>query len=53
MPDQNDDVLDATIPDPNEAAPGLDAPQSKPYDPEHHRFGLRGHGILFWGAIGQ
>jgi len=47
MPEQAEDVLDATVPDPNEAAPGLDAPQSKPYDPEQFRDQARKR-ITYW-----
>jgi hypothetical protein len=32
MTAQNNEVLDATVPDPNEAPPGLDQPTSKAFD---------------------
>ena len=47
MPDQHEDVLDATVPDPNEAAPGLDTPISKSYDPEQFRDQARKR-ITYW-----
>ncbi len=47
MPDQNEDVLDATVPDPDQAAPGLDAPTSKPYDPDQFRDQARKR-ITYW-----
>jgi hypothetical protein len=47
MSDQNEDVLDATVPDPNQAAPGLDAPTSKPYDPDQFRDQARKR-ITYW-----
>jgi ABC-type microcin C transport system permease subunit YejE len=46
MPDQNE-VLDATVPDPNQAAPGFDAPTSKPYDPDRVRDQARKR-IAYW-----
>ncbi|MDP9012446.1 MAG: hypothetical protein M3O41_07290 [Pseudomonadota bacterium] len=47
MPDDNDEVLDATVPDPNEPAPELDTPTSKSYDPEQFRDQARKR-ITYW-----
>lgn len=47
MSEQDEDVLDATVPDPNQPAPGLDAPQSKAYDPEKFRDQARKR-ITYW-----
>jgi hypothetical protein len=47
MTDQNSEVLDATVPDPNEAAPGLDQPTSKAYDPDEFKDQARKR-ITYW-----
>ena|SRR5882724_5201256 len=47
MPDQDDEVLDATIPDTNEPAPGFDAPKSQAYDPDQFRDQARRR-ITYW-----
>jgi hypothetical protein len=47
MPDQDDEVLDATIPDANEPAPGFDAPKSQAYDPDQFRDQARKR-ITYW-----
>jgi hypothetical protein len=47
MEDHNNEVLDATVPDPNEAAPGFDTPRSKAYDPDEFRDQARKR-ITYW-----
>lgn len=47
MPEHDEEVLDATVPDPNEPAPGLDQPKSKSYDPEQFRDQARKR-ITYW-----
>ena len=50
MTAQNNEVLDATVPDPNESAPGLDQPTSKAYDPEEFKDQARKR-ITYWTAF--
>jgi hypothetical protein len=45
--EQPSEVLDATVPDPNEPAPGLDKPTSKPFDPDEFRDQARKR-ITYW-----
>jgi polyferredoxin len=47
MENQDGEVLDATVPDPNQAAPGLDTPGSKAYDPDEFKDQARKR-IAYW-----
>ncbi len=47
MDDQNDEVLDATVPDPNQPAPDFNSPRSKAYDPDEFRDQARKR-ITYW-----
>jgi hypothetical protein len=47
MSDQVDEVLDATVSDPNQAAPGLFTPGSRAYDPDEFRDQARKR-ITYW-----
>jgi hypothetical protein len=45
--DETEEVLDATISDPNVDAPGLTGPSSKPYNPDEFRDNARKR-ITYW-----
>src|SRR5882757_1245188 len=47
MEDQNREVLDATVPDPDQPAPGLNSPKIKAYDPDEFRDQARKR-ITYW-----
>jgi hypothetical protein len=47
MEDQDKEVLDATIPDPNQPAPGFNSPESKAFDPDEFKDQARKR-ITYW-----
>ena len=47
MNQQNNEVLDATVPNPNDAPPGLDKPTYKAFDPDEFRDQARKR-ITYW-----